>query len=96
MRAPPLGFRFSSRWGHATLHWVVETHAGTATVAVGGAPYMGPRSAALSGGTHADTATGAFGGAPYGATKYCVGGTHADTATGVVGGAPLGVTKRCA
>eukprot|EP00959_Pyramimonas_sp_CCMP1952_P176998 3699442-Pyramimonas_sp.AAC.1 len=33
------GLRWSSLCGHEALCWVGETHVGTATVALGGAPY---------------------------------------------------------
>merc|ERR1712153_238645 len=33
------GLRWSSLWGHETLHWVGETHANCATGTFGGAPY---------------------------------------------------------
>eukprot|EP00959_Pyramimonas_sp_CCMP1952_P168071 3512262-Pyramimonas_sp.AAC.1 len=35
---PEWGLRWSSLWGHERLSWVGETHANTATGAVGGAP----------------------------------------------------------
>eukprot|EP00959_Pyramimonas_sp_CCMP1952_P424425 8889616-Pyramimonas_sp.AAC.1 len=38
MRAPPLGPRWRSLWGHEALYWVWRTHAGTPTGALGGAP----------------------------------------------------------
>eukprot|EP00959_Pyramimonas_sp_CCMP1952_P231502 4838751-Pyramimonas_sp.AAC.1 len=33
------GLRWTSLWGHESLHWVGETHVDTATVAFGGTPY---------------------------------------------------------
>eukprot|EP00959_Pyramimonas_sp_CCMP1952_P282615 5906967-Pyramimonas_sp.AAC.1 len=36
--------RWSSLWGHETLYWVWETHAGCAAGTIGGAPYGATKS----------------------------------------------------
>eukprot|EP00959_Pyramimonas_sp_CCMP1952_P401355 8409781-Pyramimonas_sp.AAC.1 len=53
MRSGHWNLRWSSLWGHETLHWVREAHAGCATGAFGRDPYGATKRCAGWGGTHA-------------------------------------------